>query len=103
MIESLERADITGNKVTESSRLQTESGEGHLTKIINTGGALAMAGKTITGGALLTKSTTLGEVLLAHKITGANIEMTDLNLAVQAKQEGNLQEIQQIQTAYVVE
>lgn len=100
MIESLERADITGNKVTES-RLQTESGEGHL--IINTGGALAMAGKTITGGALLTKSTTLGEVLLAHKITGANIEMTDLNLAVQAKQEGNLQEIQQIQTACVVE
>ena len=81
------------------SRLQTESGEGHLTKIINTGGALA-----ITGGALMTKSTTLGEVLLAHKITGANIEMTDLNLAVQAKQEGNLQEIQQIiQTACVVE
>ena len=52
----------------------------------------------------MTKSTTLGEILLAHKITGANIEMTDLNLAVQAKQEGNLQEIQQIiQTACVVE
>ena len=95
MIESLERADITGNKVTESSRLQTESGEGHLKKIINTGGALAMAGKTITGGALLTgktmsggahltESTTLGGVHQVHriKITGADIEMRDLNLAV---------------------
>ena len=84
--------------------MQTESEEVHLTEIINIGGALVMAGKTIIGGALLTKSTTLGEILLAHKITGADIGMTDLNLAVQAKQEGNLQEIQQIiQTACVVE
>ena len=47
----------------------------------------------------MTKSTTLGEVLLA----GADI-MTDLNLAVKAEQEGNLLEIQEIiQTACDVE
>ena len=80
--------------------MQTESEEVHLTEIINTGGALVLAGKTITGGAHLTKSTTLGEVfqVLRIKITGADIGMTDLNLAVQAKPEENLQgvKIQQI-------
>ena len=80
--------------------MQTESEEVHLTEIINIGGALVMAGKTITGGAHLTKSTTLGEVFQVHriKITGADIGMTDLNLAVQAKPEENLQgvKIQQI-------
>ena len=86
--------------------MQTKSEEVLLTEIINTGGAL-LAGKTISGGAHLTESTTLGGVHQVHriKITGADIEMRDLNLAVQARPEENLQgvEIQQIiQTVCVV-
>ena len=81
--ESLERADPTGSQVIESRlSMQTRSEGVLLAENIISGGA-HLADRTISGGAHLTESTTLGGVhqVLRIKITGADIEMRDLNLA----------------------